>query len=143
MLKQKFKLNKQKKATNKKKSLYIKKTFTPKDFHTLNINLSHSNCIITLRNDFGKTLKTLSIGQVGYKNARKSSNVAHSTLINEMCKFAINQEIKLLNIQFNGLKRFKRTIIQEIIKFNFLIHKISDTTPLTHNGCRKMKRKRR
>ena len=83
------------------------------------------------------------MGQIGYKNTRKSSNVAHTNLINEICKFMQKNSIKLINVHFNGLKRFKRIILQEIIKYNFIINNIKDTTPITHNGCKKMKRKRR
>jgi small subunit ribosomal protein S11 len=127
-----------KKTTNNKK-----KTFKNIAEARLYIQSSFNNTIITITDSHGKTISWSSAGNCGFKGSRKSTPFAATTAIEKALEGAKKHGVKRLDVYLKGpgvgrdaALRYLRT------KRDFDVDKISDITPIPHNGPRPPKRRR-
>lgn len=126
-----------KKPTNKKK------TFKNVAEARLYVQSSFNNTIITVTDLHGKTLAWSSAGNCGFKGSRKSTPFAATTAIEKALEKSKQYGVKRLEVYLKGpgvgrdaTLRFLRT------KRDFDVEKISDVTPIPHNGPRPPKKRR-
>jgi len=127
----------------KKPVVSKKKVFKNVADARLYIQSSFNNTIVTVTDSVGKTLTWSSSGNCGFKGSRKSTPYAATTAIEKALEEAKKHGIKKLEVYLKGpgvgrdaALRYLRT------KRDFDVEKISDITPIPHNGPRPPKQRR-
>jgi small subunit ribosomal protein S11 len=130
-------------TTIKKTNTNKRKAFKNIAEARLYIQSSFNNTIITITDSQGKTIAWSSAGNCGFKGSRKSTPFAATTAIERALEGAKKHGVKRLDVYLKGpgvgrdaALRFLRT------KRDFDVDKISDITPIPHNGPRPPKRRR-
>jgi len=112
----------------KKGKAYIKATF--------------NNTIITITDEEGNTLFSGSAGSYGYKGTRKSTPYAAGIVAKALAEKAENAGMEELEIIVKGVGGGRESAIRSLGATGLKITKISDATPIPHNGCRPKKVRR-
>ena len=106
------------------------------------IKASFNNTIITLCDKFGNAITWASAGELGFRGSRKSTPFAA-----QKAAESVGDKVKLvglesLEIQVRGPGSGRESAIRGLNSKGFKITKITDVTPMPHNGCRPPKRRR-
>ena len=106
------------------------------------IQCTLSNTIISIT-DFGGNVKTwASSGTVGFKGSRRSTNYAAQATAEKVARTAVQLGIKWAEVKVKGLGYGKESALRGLILGGLFLIKISDITPMPHNGCRPPKKRR-
>lgn len=127
--------NIKKKFINKKK----KKCF----FGNLFIKSNYKNTIVSLTKLNGNLLKQWSAKGLNKSKSKKNIPTNLIILSNLINKYLLDNKVKKLNIYLKGLGYGRSYILNKINKKKIQIRFIFDKTPISFNGCRKKKKKRR
>ena len=116
-----------------------KKTITTGVVH---IKSTFNNTIVNITDQQGNTLCWASAGGSGFKGAKKSTPFAA-----QRAAEAVGDKVKMvgiesLEIQVRGPGSGRESAIRGLNSKGFKITKITDVTPIPHNGCRPPKRRR-
>lgn len=103
---------------------------------------SKNNTLISLTDIKGKVKFNLSCGSIGFKNSRKSTSYAAQAAAETLAKKAKDLGYFYVKIKLKGLSFSKESTVRALHKFGLNILQIQDITPLAHNGCRRIKRRR-
>ncbi|AFP84004.1 30S ribosomal protein S11 [Candidatus Carsonella ruddii] len=101
-----------------------------------------NNTISTLTDLNGNTISWISSGVLGFKGPKKNTSLASQSISEKISFFAINKNIKIVDIYIKGISIGKEILLRIINNCGIYIRSITDITPLPHNGCRKKKRRR-
>jgi len=106
------------------------------------INASFNNTIVTITDKQGNTLAWATSGGSGFRGSRKSTPFAA-----QRAAEAVGDKVKMvgiesLEIQVRGPGSGRESAIRGLNSKGFKITKITDVTPIPHNGCRPPKRRR-
>ena len=101
-----------------------------------------NNTIINITDKKGNTISWSSSGANGFKGSRKSTPFAA-----QRAAEAVGDKVKMvgiesLEIQVRGPGSGRESAIRGLNSKGFKITKITDVTPIPHNGCRPPKRRR-
>ena len=106
------------------------------------IQCTLSNTIISIT-DFGGNVKTwASSGTVGFQGSRRSTNYAAQATAEKVARTAVQLGIKWAEVKVKGLGYGKDSALRGLILGGLFLIKISDITPMPHNGCRPPKKRR-
>jgi small subunit ribosomal protein S11 len=103
---------------------------------------SKNNTIITLTDLQGNAKCSTSAGTLGFKNSRKSTTYAAQAAAEQIATKAFTLGINSVSIFTQGLGYGKESSIRALYKSNLIITKITEQTPIAHNGCRPPKKRR-
>lgn len=106
------------------------------------LNSTFNNTISTLTDLKGNTISWFSSGILGFKGPKKSTALASQLISERISSFAVNKNIKIVDIYIKGISIGKEVLLRIINNCGIYIRSITDITPLPHNGCRKKKRRR-
>ncbi len=101
-----------------------------------------SNTIITITDLKGNTKNWSSSGTAGFKGSRRSTNYAAQAAAENAARAAIQLGIKSVEVKIKGLGYGKESSLRGLQLGGLIITKISDITPMPHNGCRAPKKRR-
>ena len=106
------------------------------------VHASFNNTIITITDRQGNALSWATSGGAGFKGSRKSTPFAA-----QRAAEAVGDKVKMvgiesLEIQVRGPGSGRESAIRGLNSKGFKITKITDVTPIPHNGCRPPKRRR-
>ena len=125
------------------KTIVKKKVFKNIAEGRLYVQSTFNNTIVSVTDTKGKVLTWSSAGNCGFKGSRKSTPFAATTAIEKALEAAKNHGLKKLEVYLKGpgvgrdaALRYLRT------KRDFDVDKISDITPIPHNGPRPPKQRR-
>ncbi len=109
---------------------------------TLNILATFNNTILTLCDTKGNTLIAASSGAIGFKGSRKSTPFA-AAKVGEIIGDKANQMgMKDANVVIRGIGAGRESALRSFAGKGISITKISDLTPVPHNGPRAPKPRR-
>ena len=107
------------------------------------IKSTFNNTIITITSRSGNTICWSSGGYKGVlKGAKRSTAYAGQTAGFDVGKRAKAKGLSLIEINFKGFGRGRNSAIKGLLNSGLRIVKLTDKTPLPHNGCRPKKRRR-
>ena len=125
----------------------VKRFTSKKSKKTVNAGIVHikstfNNTIVNITDKQGNTLFWASAGGCGFKGAKKSTPFAA-----QRAAEAVGDKVKMvgiesLEIQVRGPGSGRESAIRGLNSKGFKITKITDVTPIPHNGCRPPKRRR-
>ena len=106
------------------------------------IHASFNNTLISVTDKQGNAIAQSSSGAQGFRGSRKSTPFAA-----QRAAEAVGDKVKIagiesLEIQVRGPGSGRESAIRGLNSKGFKITKITDVTPIPHNGCRPPKRRR-
>ena len=122
-------------------------TKSKKNSRTYNDAVAHiyatfNNTIINITDKQGNSLTWASAGGSGFKRSRKSTPFAAQVAASKAGDAAKNFGINNLEIEVSGPGAGRESAVRALNGCGFKITKISDVTPIPHNGCRPPKKRR-
>jgi small subunit ribosomal protein S11 len=106
------------------------------------IQASFNNIIITLTNKGGQVITWGSAGKAGFKGSKKNTPYAAQMAATNAAQGAYDAGLRSVEIFVKGPGAGREAAIRAIDGAGIKISKITDVTPVPHNGCRPPKRRR-
>ena len=106
------------------------------------IHATFNNTLINVTDKQGNTLAWASAGGQGFKGSRKSTPFAAQKAAEEVAAQIRSNGIESVEIEVRGPGSGRESAIRGLNSMGFRITKITDVTPIPHNGCRPPKRRR-
>ena len=108
----------------------------------VHIKSTFNNTIVNITDKQGNAIAQSSSGAQGFRGSRKSTPFAA-----QRAAEAVGDKVKMvgiesLEIQVRGPGSGRESAIRGLNSKGFKITKITDVTPIPHNGCRPPKRRR-
>ena len=125
-----------------KKNVKRKKQTKNVDKGAVHIQASFNNTVVTFTDLAGNTISWSSAGSLGFKGARKSTPFAAQQAVEAAAKIAKEQGLKSVEVYVKGPGNGRESAIRALSAAEFNVTKISDVSPIPHNGCRPPKRRR-
>ena len=126
----------------KKKVVRKKKQTKNIDKGAVHIQASFNNTLVTFTDLAGNTLAWSSAGSLGFKGARKSTPFAAQQAVETAAKLAKEQGLKSVEVYVKGPGNGRDAAIRALGTAELNVTKISDVSPIPHNGCRPPKKRR-
>jgi small subunit ribosomal protein S11 len=125
-----------------KKVVRKKKQTKNVDKGAVHIQASFNNTLVTFTDLAGNTLSWSSAGSLGFKGARKSTPFAAQQAVETAAKLAKEQGLKSVEVYVKGPGNGREAAIRALGTAELNVTKISDVSPIPHNGCRPPKKRR-
>ena len=125
-----------------KKVVKKKKQTKNVDKGAVHIQASFNNTVVTFTDLAGNTIAWSSAGALGFKGARKSTPFAAQQAVEAAAKVAREQGLKSVEVYVKGPGNGRESAIRALATADINVTKISDVSPIPHNGCRPPKRRR-
>ena len=129
-------------AVDAKKNVKKRKQTKNVDKGAVHIQASFNNTVVTFTDLAGNTISWSSAGSLGFKGARKSTPFAAQQAVETAAKVAKEQGLKSVEVYVKGPGNGRESAIRALSAAEFNVTKISDVSPIPHNGCRPPKRRR-
>ena len=127
----------EKKSSDKKKS---KKNFGQNG--VVHIKSSFNNTIVTISDVSGNAVSWSSSGSMGFRGSKKSTPYAAQIAAERAGSMAKELGMVNLEVRVKGPGAGRESSIRALNACGLRINKITDVTPLPHNGCRPPKKRR-
>ena len=109
---------------------------------SLHIQASFNNTLVTFTDLQGNTLSWSSAGSLGFRGARKSTPFAAQQAVETAAKLAKEQGLKSVEVYVKGPGNGREAAIRALGTAELNVTRISDVSPIPHNGCRPPKKRR-
>ncbi len=106
------------------------------------VHASFNNTIITITDRQGNALAWTTAGGSGFKGSRKSTPFAAQLAAEECARKAMDHGIRKVDVEVKGPGSGRETAIRSLQTAGIEVTGIKDVTPLPHNGCTVVKRRR-
>jgi small subunit ribosomal protein S11 len=109
---------------------------------TLNVLATFNNTILTLCDAKGNSLISASSGTLGFKGSRKSTPFAAAKVGEVIGEKAEQMGMKEANVVIRGIGAGRESALRGFSSRGIAVTKITDETPVPHNGPRPPKERR-
>lgn len=106
------------------------------------VKATFNNTIVSITDPAGNVVSWSSAGKTNFSGSRKSSAFAGTVAAQDAAKGAIAAGMKELEVILRGAGAGRESVVRAFASAGLIITKISDQTPVPHNGCRPRKRRR-
>ena len=106
------------------------------------IKSTFNNTIVSITDTRGNVISWQSAGTVGFKGSRKSTPFAAQMAAEKAAKMAMEHGLKKVSVFVKGPGSGRETAIRSLQAAGLEVASIQDGTPIPHNGCRQVKRRR-
>ena len=106
------------------------------------IKSTFNNTIVSITDTRGNVISWQSAGTVGFKGSRKSTPFAAQMAAERAAKMAMEHGLKKVAVFVKGPGSGRETAIRPLQAAGLEVSSIQDCTPIPHNGCRQVKRRR-
>ena len=106
------------------------------------IKATFNNTHITLTDKFGNVVAWSTAGTSGFKGSRKSTPFAAQIAATKAGEQALNLGLSEVEVEVSGPGSGRESAVRALNGCGLKITKISDVTPIPHNGCRPPKKRR-
>jgi small subunit ribosomal protein S11 len=108
----------------------------------VHIKSTFNNTVITISDKQGNVISWCSSGVLGFKGSRKSTPFAAQNTVETAAKAAMDHGMRKVEVRVKGPGPGRDAAIRSLQVVGFEVSKISDVTPVPHNGCKPPKRRR-
>ena len=108
----------------------------------VHIKATFNNTIITFTDMNGNVFAWASAGTSGFKGSRKSTPFAAGQAAEKAAREALDLGMKSVEVRVKGPGPGRESSIRSLGVTGLEITKITDVTPIPHNGCRSPKKRR-
>ncbi len=122
----------------------ILKAKSSKNVHSgiVHVRATFNNTIVTITDEKGNSLGWSSSGKLGFRGSRKSTAYAGQLVSQDACRQAMSHGLKQAEIKVKGPGVGRESAVRAVQAIGIEITKITDVTPVPHNGCRPPKARR-
>lgn len=106
------------------------------------IRSTFNNTIVTISDLNGAVLSWASAGGQGFRGSRKSTPFAAQMAAESAAKAAMEHGLKRIEVFVKGPGAGREAAIRALQAAGLEVESIKDVTPIPHNGCRPLKRRR-
>lgn len=106
------------------------------------IKSTFNNTIITITDTQGNVIAWQSGGTVGFKGSRKSTPFAAQIAAETCAKAAMEHGLRKVSVFLKGPGSGRETALRSLQAAGLEVSGVQDKTPIPHNGCRPVKRRR-
>ena len=106
------------------------------------IKSTFNNTIVTITDPQGNVIAWQSGGTVGFRGSRKSTPFAAQIAAETCAKAAMEHGLRKVAVFVKGPGSGRETAIRSLQAAGLEVSGIQDKTPIPHNGCRPVKRRR-
>ena len=103
---------------------------------------SFNNIIISLTNKNGDVISWSSAGKMGFRGTKKNTPYAAQMAAEDAGKKAQEHGMKTLEVEIQGPGSGRESALRALSAVGMIVTSIRDVTPMAHNGCRPLKRRR-
>ncbi len=108
----------------------------------VHIKSTFNNTVITISDKLGNVISWCSSGVLGFKGSRKSTPFAAQNAVETAAKAAMDHGMRKVEVNVKGPGPGRDAAIRSLQIVGFEVSKITDVTPIPHNGCKPPKRRR-
>jgi len=108
----------------------------------VHIQSTFNNTLVTITDKQGNTISWCSSGCLGFKGSRKSTPFASQNAVEEASRKAMEHGMRSVEVRVNGPGPGRDAAIRALTVAGLEVSRISDVTPIPHNGCKPPKRRR-
>lgn len=108
----------------------------------VHVSSTYNNTIVTISDPNGDVISWSSAGANGFKGARKSTPYAAQTAAEAAVEKAKLYGLEKVEVFVKGVGSGREQAIRGLVQAGLDISKITDITPIAHNGCRPRKARR-
>ncbi|MDA3786638.1 MAG: 30S ribosomal protein S11 [Deltaproteobacteria bacterium] len=108
----------------------------------VHIKSTFNNTQVTFSDKQGNVVAWCSSGVLGFKGSRKSTPFAAQNNVENAAKKAKDNGMRKLEVRVKGPGPGRESAMRALQAQGFEVSKITDVTPLPHNGCKPPKRRR-
>mgnify|MGYP001229103396 CR=1 FL=1 len=106
------------------------------------VQASFNNTVITVTDKQGNALCWSSTGKVGFSGSKKATPFAAQVAAEDVARRVMAIGMKEVEVRLKGPGSGRESAVRALQAAGLTITKISDKTPVPHNGCRPPKRRR-
>ncbi len=121
---------------------YIKKKLKNIPTGIAHIHSTFNNTTVTITDSEGKVLTWRTGGTSGFKGTKKGTPFAAQIAAEQAAQIAMENGMKKVEVQIKGPGSGREAGIRSLQAAGLEVTKITDVTPVPHNGCRPPKRRR-
>ncbi|KAH9518434.1 28S ribosomal protein S11, mitochondrial [Bulinus truncatus] len=112
------------------------------DIPIVHVKATSNNTIISVHNSNGKILGVESAGTVGFRNAKKGTNVAAQAAALSLAGIALKKDVTVVRVCLRGIGPGRLPALKALQLSGLNVVSITDTTRLAFNGNRPKKARR-
>jgi small subunit ribosomal protein S11 len=106
------------------------------------VRATFNNTIVSLSDRQGNVVAWSSAGAQGFKGSRKSTPYAAQRAAEIASRAAMDHGMREVEVQVKGPGPGRESAVRALVASGLKISVIRDVTPIPHNGCRPVKRRR-
>ncbi len=106
------------------------------------VHATFNNTIVTITDRQGNVLCWSTAGKMNFKGSRKSTPFAAQVTSEDCAKSAMDMGMKYIDVEVCGPGPGRESAVRALNAAGLEISRITDVTPIPHNGCRPPKRRR-
>lgn len=106
------------------------------------IQASFNNLIVTLTNRAGQVISWSSAGKAGFRGSKKNTPYAAQVAASDAAQVAHEAGLRTVEVFVKGPGTGRESAIRSLDSNGIRVTRITDVTPLPHNGCRPPKKRR-
>lgn len=122
----------------------ILKSKSSKNVHSgiVHVRATFNNTIVTITDEKGNSIGWSSSGKLGFRGSRKSTAYAGQLVCQDALRQALSHGLKQAEVRVKGPGVGRESAVRAVQAIGVEITKITDVTPVPHNGCRPPKARR-
>ncbi len=106
------------------------------------IKASFNNIIISITNQQGQVISWSTAGKSGFRGSKKNTPYAAQVAATDAATVAKEAGVKSAEVFVKGPGAGRESAIRAVHNTGIVVTKITDVTPIPHNGCRPPKKRR-
>lgn len=106
------------------------------------VTTSFNNIIITVTDAAGNAISWSSAGKAGFRGSKKNTPYAAQVAASSCAKEAYDLGLRRVEVFVKGTGSGRESAIRAVVGIGIEVVRITDTTPIPHNGCRSPKQRR-
>ncbi|TAL16271.1 30S ribosomal protein S11 [bacterium] len=108
----------------------------------VHIKSTFNNTVVTITDATGNTISWSNAGVAGFKGSRKSTPFAAQIAGKDAAEKAMEHGLRNVEVYVKGPGSGREGAIRALNAAGLNITRVTDVTPIPHNGCRPPKRRR-